>query len=108
MDDLFHNAIDANLVVVMSRFFLGGFGMGPGSDVPHASPSRGVKFSLRVGVTNVSLGLIPHFALGSIADVSSPTSPGGDSLILRVGDVNGWFDVRGVEISDIGVTSPSQ
>lgn len=56
---------------------------------------------------SVRLGLVPHFALGSIADVSSPASPGGDSLVFGVGDVNGRFDVRGVEIIDVTQTSPS-
>lgn len=89
------------------RFVLGRFGLGPGSDVSRTTPSRGVKFSLWAEMMNVRLGLIPHFALGSIADVSNPASAGGDSLVLRMGDVNGWFEVRGFEISDICVTSPS-
>lgn len=50
--------------------------------------------------------MIPHFALGSRADVSDPASPGGDSLMVRVGNVDGWFDVRGLEIGDVGITSP--
>jgi hypothetical protein len=55
----------------------------------------------------VRLRLVPHFALGPVADVSSPASPGGDPLVVRVGDVNGRLDVRGSDISDICVTPPS-
>lgn len=95
------------VVVVVSRFVLGGFGLGPGTDISRTSPSGGLKFMLGVGMAEVRLGLIPNFALGSIADVSGPTSPGGDSLVLRVGNVNGWFDVGRVEVSDIGITSLS-
>lgn len=58
-------------------------------------------------MTSVRLGLVPHFALGSIADISNPASAGGDPLVLRMGDVNGWFDVRGVDLRDVGITSPS-
>jgi hypothetical protein len=108
MNDLVKNAFDAKLVGVMSRFVFGGFGLGPGTDISRTSPSRGIEeFCLHVGMTNVRLGVVPHFALGSIADISNPASAGGDPLVLRVGDVNGWFDVRGVEISDVGITSPS-
>jgi hypothetical protein len=89
------------------RFVLGGFGLGPGTDISRTSPSGGLKFMLGVGMAEVRLGLIPNLAMGSIADVSGPASPGGDSLVLRVGNVNGWLDVRGVEISDVGITSPS-
>jgi len=60
-----------------------------------------------VGEFDVRLRLIPHFALGPIADVSDPTPSGGDPLVLRVDDMDRWFDVRGAEFSDIGITSPS-
>lgn len=63
---------------------------------------------LWVGMTKVRLGMVPHFALGPIADVSNPTSSGGDSLVLWMSNVNGWFEVRGLEISDVSVTSPSR
>ena len=66
-----------------------------------------MNFRLGVGTREVRFGLIPNFALGSIADVSSPASPGGDSLVFGVGTVNRRFDVRGVKIGDIGITSPS-
>jgi len=107
MYDLLEEVLDTRLVVV-GLFFLGGFGMGPGSDVSRTSPSRGEeKFSLLVGTADVRLGLVPHFALGPIADVSSPASSSGDSLVLGVNDVDRWFDVGGVEVRDVGVTSPS-
>ena len=54
------------------------------------------------------LGLVPYFALGPIADVSDPTSSSGDSLVVGMSDVNGWFDVRGPEIRDVGEASPSR
>lgn len=56
----------------------------------------------------MGLGLIPHFALGSIPDVSSSASTGGDSLVLGVNDMDGRLDVRGSEIRDVGVTSSSR
>ena len=87
--------------------FRWGFGLGPGTDVPRTSPSRGEKLSLRVGAREVRLGLVPHFALGPITDVSNPASSGGDPLVFRVNDVNGWFDIRGVEIRNVGETTPS-
>ena len=52
-------------------------------------------------------GLVPHFALGPITDVSNPASSGGDPLVFRVNDVDGWFDIRGVEIRNVGETTPS-
>ena len=56
---------------------------------------------------DVRFGPVPHFALGPITDVSDPTSPSGDSLVFGMNDVDGWFDVRGLDIRDIGVASPS-
>lgn len=76
-------------------------------DVSCPSPSRRVNFSLLVGTTNVRFGVIPHFTLGSVADVSGPASPGGDSIVVIMGNVNGWFDVRRPEIGDVGIASPS-
>jgi len=93
--------------VVVGLFFLRRFGLGPGSDISRTSSSRGVKLSLWVGTRDVRFGLVPHFALGPGADVSNPAAPGGDSLIIRMSDVDGWFDVRGPDISDVGVTAPS-
>jgi len=96
------------VMLVVGLFVLRGFRLGPGSDVSRSSPSRGEKkFPLGLGTTDVRFGLVPHFALGPIADVSGPASPGGDPLVLWVGDVNGRLDVRGLDISDVGVTSPS-
>ena len=90
-------------------FFLSGFGLGPGSNVSRTSPSRGEEnFSLWLGNTDVRLRLIPHFALGPITDVSDPASSSGDPLVVGVDGVDGWFDIRGLEISDVGVTSPSR
>lgn len=109
VDDFVYSFFDAKVVVMMMRrFVLAGFGLGPGSDISHTSPSGGVKFFLCIGMMDVRLGLIPHFALGPVADVSDPASPGGDSLVLRMSNVNGWFNVRGPEIGDIGITSPSR
>jgi len=88
-------------------FFLRGFGLRPGSDIARTSPSRGEKFSLWVGTSEMRLGLVPHFAQGPIADVSNPTTSGGDSLIIRMNDMDGWFDIRGFEIRNVGVTAPS-
>jgi len=88
-------------------FFLADFGLGPGSDVSRTSPSRGEKVSLLMGLFVVRLGLVPYFALGPIADVSSSTSPSGDQLVLGMNDVDGWFDVRRPELHDVGVASPS-
>jgi hypothetical protein len=59
------------------------------------------------GGERVRLGLVPYFALGPITDVSSPASSGGDFLVFRMSDMDGWFDIRGSEIRDVGVTSPS-
>jgi hypothetical protein len=107
MYDLVESAFDGWLVVV-GLFFLRGFGPGPRSDISRTSPSRGVKFRLLVvGKADVRFGLVPHFAMGPITDVSSPTSSSGDFLVLRVDDVNGWFYIRGTEVRDVGVTSPS-
>jgi hypothetical protein len=55
----------------------------------------------------VRLGLVPHFALGPIANVSSPASASGDSLVLGMNDVDGGFDVRRPETNDAGIASPS-
>jgi len=88
-------------------FLLWGFGLGPGSDVTRSSPSIGEKLSLRVGALDVRLGLVPHFALGPITNVSSPTSSGRDFLIVGVNDVDGWLEIRGSEFLNAGVTVPS-
>lgn len=56
---------------------------------------------------DVRFGLIPYFALGPVANVSSPTSSGGDSLALGMDDVDRRFDVGGPDFSDVGITSPS-
>jgi len=102
------NTFDAGLVVMMvSLFILRGFGLGPGPDVSHTSPSGGVKFVFGRGESDVRFGLVPHFALGPIADVSNPASSGGDSLMFGVGVVNGWLDVGRLEIGDVSITSPS-
>jgi len=96
------------VLMVVGLFVLTGLRLGPGSDVSRSSPSRReLNFPIGLGKTDVRLGLVPHFAVGSIADVASPASPGGDPLMLWVGDVNGRLDVRGLDISDVGVTSPS-
>ena len=50
------------------------------------------------------LGLVPYFALGPVADVSNPTASGGNQLVIGMRGVNGWLDVRGPELSDIGET----
>jgi len=82
--------------------FLGGFGLGPIADVSRTSPSRGInEVSLLVGESDVRLGPVPYFAPGPIADVSNPASSSGDSLVLGMNDVDGWFDVRGPEIRDV-------
>lgn len=88
-------------------FFLRGFGLGPGSDVSRTSPSRGEKKVSLLGLFAVGLGLVPYFALGPVADVSNPASSSGDQLVLGMNGVNGWFDVRGPELYDVGVASPS-
>ena len=89
-------------------FFPWGFGLGPVSDISHTSPSGGVKSCfLLLGNTDMRFGLFPYFALGPITDVSSPASSGGDSFIIGMNDVDGWFNVRGPEISDVGVSTPS-
>jgi len=107
--DFVYDFFDAKLgVMMMRRFVLRGFGLGPGSDISRTSPSGGVKIFLSIGEMDVRLGLIPHFALGPVAHISDPASPGGDSLMLRMGNVHGWFDVGGPEIGDIGITSPSR
>jgi len=106
MDDLLQDGFDARPVVV-GLFILGGFGLGPGSDVSRTSPSRGEQFLLWVGNSDVSFRLVPHFALGPITDVSNPAPSGRDSLVVRMNDVNRRFDVRGRDVRDIGVTSPA-
>ena len=88
-------------------FFLGSFGLGPGSDVSRTSPSGGEKKFSFLGLFAVRLGLVPYFTLGPIADVSSSASSSGDQLVLRMNDVDGWFDVRGPERHDIAVASLS-
>jgi hypothetical protein len=85
----------------------GRLGLGPRSNIASTSPSRGEYSYVGVGKSDVRLRVVPHFALGPIADVSDSTSSGGDPLVLRVDDMDRWFDVRGLEISDIGITSPS-
>jgi len=104
MYDIVQNAFDTGLVVVIVglALFLGGFGLGPRSDVSRPSPSGGEKFTLGVRGSMMGLGLIPHFALGSIPDISRSASTGGDSLVLGVNDMDGGFDVRGSEIRDVG------
>ena len=84
--------------------FRWGFGLGPGTDVPRTSPSRGEKLSLRVGAREVRLGLVPHFALGPRSNVSNPTSSGGDPLVVGMNDMDGWLDIRGSELLDAWVT----
>ena len=54
----------------------------------------------------MSLGLVPHFALGPIANVSSPTSASGDHLVLGMNDMDGGLDVGGPEIRDVGKACP--
>jgi len=107
MDDLLEEVLDARLVV-MGLFFLWGFGLGPGSDIPRASPSRGEELCLWLGTVNVRFGLIPHFAQGPVTNISNPASSGGDSLMLGMSDVDGWLDVRGSEIGDVGISTPSR
>jgi len=109
MGDFVEDSFDAVglVIVVVGLILLWGFGLGPGADVSRTTPSGREKFTLDVGMFEVRLGLIPHFTLGPITNVSSPASSGGDSLVLGVGDVNGWLDVRGLEISDVGITTPS-
>ena len=87
--------------------FLWGFGLGPGSDVTRPSPSRGEKLSLKVGALDVGFGLVPHFALGPITNVSSTTSSGGDSLVVGVNDVDGWLDIGGSKFLNAGVSALS-
>jgi len=106
MDDLLQEALDAGLVV-MSLFLLRGFGLGPGSDVSRTTPSRGEKLCLWVGTGDMRFGLVPYFALGPITDVSSPASSGGDPFIVWMDDVDGWFDIRGPKVRDVGVPAPS-
>lgn len=102
MDDLVQDVLDIDRMLF---FFLGA---GGGSDVSRTSPSRGVKFSpWEGGTSDVRLGLVPHFALGPIANVSGPASASGDSLMLGMSDVDGGFDVGGSEIRDAGKASPS-
>lgn len=88
-------------------FVLGGFRLGPGSDISRTSPSRGENLCLGVGASEMGFRLIPHFALGPITDVTNSASAGRDSLMLRVDNVDGWFNVRGPGLSDISITSPS-
>jgi len=111
MDDLLQGTLNAGLdvvVVVVGLIFLRGFGLGPGSDVSHTSSSRGVELRLKgLGKPDVRFGLVPHFALGPVADVSDPASSGRDLFMLRMSNVNGWLDVRGSEIRDVGITSSS-
>lgn len=109
VNNFVQNALDAMrlMVVGMGLFVLGGFRLGPGSDVPRTPPSRGENLCLGVGASDVGLRLIPHFALGPIADVSSSASARRDSLVFRVDNVDGRLDVRGPDISDVGITSPS-
>jgi len=107
MDNFVQDGFYAMRLVVMGLFVLGGFRLGPGAYISHTSPSRGVKFSLGVGMFDVRLRLIPHFALGPIANVSNPATPGGDPVVLGMNDMDGWFDVRGPDVSDVGVTSSS-
>jgi len=107
MDDLLDEIFDARLVVVgVGPVFLGRFGLGPIADVSRTSSSRGVNEYLWGGKSDVGLGPVPYFALGPIADVSNPTSSSGDYLVLGMRDVNGYFDVRGPEVRDIGEASP--
>lgn len=108
VNNFVQNAFDAMRLMVlgMGLFVLGGFRLGPGSDVSRTSPSRGVNLCLGVGASEVGFRLIPHFALGPIADVSSSASAGRDSLMLRVDNVDGWFNVRGPGLGDVGITSP--
>jgi hypothetical protein len=107
MDDLLQEVLNASLVVV-SLFLLGRFGLGPGSDIPRASPSRGEEeFSFLGTKWDVGFGLVPHFALGPIANVPDPTSSGGDFLMLGMSDVDGWLDVRGSKLRNVGVSTPS-
>jgi len=106
MDDLLQEVFDAKLVVV-GLFFLRRFGLGPRSDISRTSPSRRIKLSIWVGTREVGFGLVPHFALGPLANVPGSASTSGDFLMVRMSDVKGWFDVRGPDISDVGVTAPS-
>jgi len=55
----------------------------------------------------VRFGLVPHFALGPIANVSSPASSGGDSLVVGMNNVDGWLDIRGCDLLNAGVSAPS-
>ena len=89
-------------------FFFGGFGLGPGSDVSRTSPSRRENGWLLGGGSDVGFRLVPHFFLGPIANVSSPTSSGRDSLMLGMSDVDRWFDVRGPKVCNVGISSPSR
>lgn len=89
-------------------FLLGRFGLGPGSDIPRASPSRGEEFSFLGAKWEVGFGLVPHFALGPIANIPDPTSSGGDSLMLGMSDMDGWLDVRGSKVRNVGVSTPSR
>jgi len=111
MDDLLEDALDARLViVVVGLFFLGarGFGLGPIADVSRTSPSSRMNVPLLGGgKSDVRLGPIPYFALGPITNVSNSASSSGDSLVLGMNDVDGWLNVRGPEIRDVGEASPS-
>ena len=87
--------------------FLGGFGLGPRPDVSHTSPSRGVNWWFLGGGSDVGLRLVPHFALGPIANIPNPASSGGDSFVVGMSVVDRRFKVRGPKVSDLGVASPS-
>jgi len=97
MDDLVEDTLDARLVIV-GPFFLGGFGLGPRPDVSRTSPSRGDNWWVLGGGSDVGLRLVPHFALGPIANIPNPTSSGGDSLVVGMSVVDRWLEIRGPKV----------